>query len=63
MPQTPGRDRIEIVGLGRGADRIRLNGVEQPGATLLLDLHSALRVRIGERTYTEDDAEIVVVEA
>ncbi len=60
------RDRVEIVGLGEGRHGfrlLRLNGVEPPEAQVLLDLHSALRVRIGERIYDEDDADIVVLDA
>ena len=57
-----GRDRIEIVGLGRGQPGfplVRLNGVDQPEARVLLDLHGPLRVRIGDRVYLEEDADIV----
>ncbi len=59
-------DRVEIVGLGigpRGFREVRLNGVEQPDAYVLLDLHSPLRVRIGDRIYTEEESEIVVTDA
>lgn len=56
------RDRIEIVGLGRGQPGfplVRLNGVDQLEARVLLDLHGPLPVRIGDRVYVEEDADIV----
>ena len=62
-PETP---LIEIVGLGRrprGFRALRLDGEDQADASLLMDLHSALRVRIGTRVYDETDAEIRVVDA
>lgn len=60
------RVRIEIVGLGqgtRGFKLLRLNGEERDDATLLMDLHSELRVRMGDEIYTADNAEIVVTDA
>ena len=60
------RPRIEIAGLGiglRGAQSVRIDGVDQPDATVINDLHSALRVRIGERMYSEVDADMSVVPA
>jgi hypothetical protein len=60
------RSRIEIAGLGLGvggAQRVWLDGVEQPNATVIMDLHSDLRVRIGDRMYSESDADITVVDA
>ena len=60
------RPRIEIAGLGiglRGAQSVRLDGVEQPEATVINDLHSALRVRIGERMYSEADTDMIVAPA
>ena len=62
----PARPLIEIVALGRGPRGfrcLRLNGEEQADASLLMDLHSALRVRIGARVYDETDADIRVVDA
>ncbi len=58
--------RIEIVGLGegsRGFKLVRVNGVERDDVTLLMDLHSKLRVRIGDEIFTEDGNEIVVTDA
>ena len=60
------RPRIEVAGLGLGvggAQSVWLDGVEQPDATVINDLHSALRVRIGERMYSEADTDIRVVPA
>ena len=60
------RPRIEIAGLGLGvggAQRVWLDGVEQPNATVIMDLHSDLRVRIGDRMYSESDSDITVVDA
>ena len=60
------RPQIEIAGLGLGvggAQCVWLNGVEQPNATVINDLHSALCVRIGERMYSEADTDITVVAA
>ncbi len=63
---TGKRVRIEIVGLGqgtRGFKLLRVNGVERDDATLLMDLHSELRVRIGDEIHTAANAEIVVTDA
>ncbi len=60
------RDRIEVQGLGfgpGGAQCVRLNGVEQPNAIVIDDLHSVLRVRIGDRMYTEAEVDIIIVPA
>ncbi len=62
---APHRARIEIVALGRGPRgfrSLRLDGAEQPGALLLMDLHSALRVCIGDRIYDEASADIRFVD-
>lgn len=63
---SPARPLIEIVALGggpRGFRSLRLNGEDQADAILLMDLHSAVRVRIGGRVYDESDADIRVVDA
>ncbi len=63
-PPAAPRDRIEILGLGhgpRGFKALRLNGVDHPDARVLIDLHSPIRVRIGDRTYAEPTVEIVMV--
>lgn len=63
---TTKRVRIEIVGLGqgtRGFKLLRVDGVERDDATLLMDLHSELRVRIGDEIHTAATAEIVVTDA
>ena len=60
------RARIEIVALGGGPGgfrSLRLDGEEQAGAQLLMDLHSALRVRVGDRVYDESSADIRFVDA
>ena len=65
-PSGVRRPRIEIAGLGLGvggAQSVRLDGVVQSDATVINDLHSALRVRIGERMYSEADTDILVVAA
>ena len=64
--ESPTKCLIEIVALGhgrRGFRALRCNGEEQDDAYLLMDLHSAMRVRIGGRVYDESNADIRVVDA
>ena len=63
MPDDEPRARIEIFGFGSGPklyERLLLNGDEHPDAVILMDLHSPIRVKIGDRLYSEDRDEFIV---
>ena len=66
-PATDGQQPlIEVVGLGRGRrgfEEIRVNREARDDVSLQFDLHSEIRVRVGERVYDESDAHISVVDA